>query len=385
MKILIAPDSFKGSLTAVDAAAAMARGVTRAFPEAEIVTVPLGDGGEGTVDAMVAAVPDSKRSIRRVTGPFGAPVDAHFGILGDGKTAVVEMAAASGITLVDPSELDPLAATTFGTGELIRAALGEPGIEHLIIGLGGSATNDGGAGALQALGVRFIGSSGHYVHEPIIAGELDWIEVVEAAVDYLPIRLCVTIACDVTNPLTGPNGASAVFGPQKGADPATVAILDSLLSQFASHLDDLYEQRGGYNDTPIAQRPGAGAAGGLGAGLMALFPAADFRPGIDVVLDAARFDAHLADADLVLTGEGKLDSQTLSGKAIDGVLRRTRAAGVPAIAFAGVVDPATAATLGTLGLESAHALLPRAASVADAMARAAELLEAAVAEALAAR
>jgi glycerate kinase len=364
----------------------MARGIRRAIPDAEIALVPLGDGGEGTVDAMVAAVPGSRRVTKRVIGPIGASVDATFGVLGpDGATAVIEMAAASGITLVSAEDLDPLAATTFGTGELIRAAISEPGVSRLVIGIGGSATNDGGVGALQALGVRFIGSAGDYLPEPIVAGELDDIEVIESAVDYLPVHLKVTVACDVTNPLTGPNGASTIFGPQKGADPATVAILEGLLCRFSSHLDDLYEQRGGYSATPIGQRPGAGAAGGLGAGLMAVFPAAEFRPGIDVVLDAADFDKQLADADLVLTGEGKLDSQTLSGKAIDGILRRTRAAKVPAIAFAGAVESAAADTLATLGLESAHALMSKANSVADAMERAAELLEELVYEALSVR
>ncbi|HEX5322194.1 MAG TPA: glycerate kinase, partial [Capsulimonadaceae bacterium] len=247
MKVVIAPDSFKGSLTAKDAAEAMAAAVHQARPDVETQSFPLGDGGDGTVDALVAAVPGSRKVHCRVMGPLGEPVRAYYGLLGQqGHPAVVEMAAASGLTLVPEDKRDPLETTTYGTGELIGYAAGEPGVDRVIVGLGGSATNDGGAGALQALGVCFFDRSGIELPSPIRARDLPRI----ARADWrragaLQERLIVTIACDVTNPLCGAMGASYVFGPQKGATPEVARELDDILYGFSPILDRMYQERGG--------------------------------------------------------------------------------------------------------------------------------------------
>lgn len=382
MKIVIAPDSFKGSLSARESALAMARGVERVFPNADIVVMPLGDGGEGTVDALCAAIPGSRKVPCQVIGPLGYSVKAEYGLLGsDGNAAAVEMAAASGLTLVPQAERNPRATTSYGTGELIRYALGEPGVEQLIIGLGGSATNDAGAGALQALGICFFDRSGKEIPPPISGKDLA--RIVRA--DRLPasFRLGkgveITIACDVTNPLCGPTGASHVFGPQKGATPEIAAQLDAILAGFAPVLDRIYMSAGGESTGSLGERRGAGAAGGLAAGLLSFFPTAQLRPGIDIVLDSVGFDRALAGADLVLAGEGRLDSQTLGGKAVSGVLARAQASGVPVVVFAGEVEEAAARELAAKGLRGAFGLLPLAGAREDAMARAAELLEEAVA------
>lgn len=382
MKVVIAPDSFKGSLTARDAALAMAAGVRRAIPDAEIVLLPLGDGGEGTVDALLTAVPGSRKVPCRVVGPMGEPVKACYALLGaQGKVAVVEMSAAAGLNLVPPDLRDPRETTTYGVGELICYAAGEPAVERLIVGLGGSATNDSGAGAMQALGISFFDRTGAEIAAPIRARDLP--RVVRAARSTAalePDTIDLVLACDVRNPLCGSNGSSWVFGPQKGATPEIAQDLDTILSGFAPILDRI--AGGTAADTAIAERPGAGAAGGLAAGLMAYFPAARVQPGIEIVLDAIGFEAALAGADLVVTGEGRLDSQTLGGKAVCGVLDRTLAAGVPVIAFAGEVEEAAAQALYGKGLKGAFAILPYAVSREDAIARAAELLEAAVTEAI---
>ncbi len=292
MKIVIVTDSFKGSLSAREACDAIARGVRRSVADAEIHCVPLGDGGEGTVDALVAAMPDSRTVQVDVTGPLTGRVMAAYGLLGpDGSTAVVEMATASGITLVPLEMLDPMRATTFGTGELLSHALSDPNVRHLIIGIGGSATNDGGSGALQALGVQFFDSDNMLITGPMNPAHLHNTARLVAPTGVGGESISVTVACDVANPLLGPTGASAVFGPQKGATPMLVDQLDSILAKFAPLLDDLCVQRGGLQSAQtIKDRPGAGAAGGLGAGLMAFFPDAVFKPGIDVVLEATNFE-----------------------------------------------------------------------------------------------
>lgn len=371
MRIIIAPDSFKGSLAAAEAAAAMAVGVRRAHPDAQVALLPLADGGEGTTEALVLATGGRCESLQ-VMGPLGEPVQAVWGRLGlDGETAIVEMAAAAGLPLVPPDRRDPRRTTTWGAGELLRQAIRQ-GAKRIIVGLGGSATNDGGAGAMQALGVRFRDAAGRPLPEPITGGDLARLARVDAsALPALFAGVEVVIASDVTSPLLGPNGASAVYGPQKGADAAMAAELDAALAQYAAVLRrDLGRD--------VADLPGAGAAGGMGAGLMA-FLDARMHSGVDLVLDAARFEEQAAGADWLLTGEGRIDAQTLSGKTISGVLRRCRPLGLPSIAFGGSVDDAAGERLAADGLRAAFPIVPGPMSLEDAMRDAGMLLTQAVA------
>jgi len=328
VRVLVCPDSFKGSLSSVDAAEAVARGLELGADGegVDVIHIPLADGGEGTVDALVRATGGEVRHVR-VRDPLMREVDSFFGLLGDGSTAVVEMAAASGLHFLSDDERNPLAASTFGTGELLVAAVGT-GVSKLVVGIGGSATNDGGAGAMAALGARFLDSDGRDLPPGGAAlAELDRIDM--SGFRFPLDRVRVEVACDVTNPLTGPLGASAVFGPQKGATPEMVQQLDGALARFAEVVKrDLGKD--------VADMPGAGAAGGLGAGLAA-FLNASLRSGIDMVLDAARFDEALADAGLVITGEGRIDEQTAYGKTVGGVLKRASKRGVPVVAVAGSV------------------------------------------------
>lgn len=325
MKIVIAPDSFKESLSAPEVAEQIAAGFQAVFAEAHCVQLPIADGGEGTVDAMVAATGGRKVSVQ-VTGPLGQPVQACYGVTGDGHTAVIEMAAASGLALVPPAARNPMKTTSFGTGELIRHAL-DNGLRHFIIGIGGSATNDGGAGMLQALGARFLQQD---EQQEIGFGGGELVALAKIAVDGMDRRLqeCqVTVACDVDNPLTGRRGASAIFGPQKGATPEMVAQLDRNLKHFANLVKrDLRRD--------IDAVPGAGAAGGMGAALMA-FLQADLRPGVEIVIEAIGLAEALEGADLVITGEGRIDGQTIYGKAPAGVARLAKRFGLPVIGFAG--------------------------------------------------
>jgi len=364
MRIVVCPDSFKGSLSAVEAADAIVRGIRIGVADAgvEVVSIPLADGGEGTVEALVRATGGCIRRVR-VRDPLGREIDSFYGVLGDGRTAVVETAAASGLTLLAESERNPLATCTFGTGELIRAAA-ESGVERLIIGLGGSATNDAGAGAMTALGARFLDANGRDL--PPGGGalvNLDRIDV--SGLDFPEGRVRVEVACDVNNPLVGPTGASVVFGPQKGASGEMVDRLDAGLARWAEVVKrDLGKD--------VAGLPGAGAAGGLGAALAA-FLDAELRSGIDIVLEAVGFDEHLKGADLVITGEGRIDEQTRFGKAVGGVLRHASAAGVPVVAVAG----SCAGDLRPLydaGLTAAFSIAPGPMSVAYSMSRASELL-----------
>ena len=324
MRIVIAPDSFKECATAVEVAEAIAAGIRRVVPEAELALVPMADGGEGTVAALVAATGGATVEVD-VTGPMGDGVRSTYGMLGDGRTAVVEMAAASGLALVPPDRRDPGVATTYGTGELIRHAL-DNGIDRLIVGLGGSATNDGGAGMAQALGYSLTDDGGTEL--PGGGRALSRLANIDSTGKHPALDACeVLVACDVANPLCGPNGASQVYGPQKGADPATVRDLDAALRHYA---DIVAAQLG----IPILDVPGSGAAGGFGGGLMA-FTGAQLRRGVDIVAEAVDLAGKIAGADLVITGEGTLDSQTVEGKTPVGVARIAKSHGVPVVAVAG--------------------------------------------------
>ncbi len=320
----MAPQEFKGSLTARAAAEAMARGLRRSVPDADLDVLPMADGGPGTLDVLVEAT-RGRFFDADVRGPMGEPVRARWGVLGDGRTAVVEMAEASGLVLVPEAARDPRRASTYGTGELLRAALDE-GYRRIIVGVGGSATNDVGAGMARALGVRLLDERGSEL--PSGGAALARLRQVDAS--QLDARLWesdVIVAADVTNPLCGPDGASMVYGAQKGASEAVARELDAALAHFA----DVVKRDLGIDK---ANEPGAGAAGGLGYGLL-VFCNATLRPGFGVVAEAAGFAARLAGADLVVTGEGRLDRQTAFGKTTAGVARAARAAGKAVVAIAG--------------------------------------------------
>lgn len=320
MKILFAIDSFKGSLDSVAAGNAAAEGARRAFPDATCVVRPLADGGEGTVRALVAGLGGELRRVT-VTGPAGKPVTATYGIL-PGGTAVMEMAEAAGITLVSGAEKNPLYTTTYGVGEMIADAL-KAGARHFIVGIGGSATNDGGAGMLQALGWRFLDADGNELPRGGVA-LARLAKIVPPQTFPVPLSaLDFKIACDVTNPLCGEKGASAVFGPQKGATPAAVAELDAALSHYADILAPA-----------LKETPGAGAAGGLGFAFKAAL-GGELVPGVELILAETHLEEAVRDADVVVTGEGRLDGQTVMGKAPIGVARLAKRHGKRVLAFAG--------------------------------------------------
>lgn len=325
-KILLVPDSFKGTLSSRQVCQVMAGQLRRFFPQAQVKSIPVADGGEGSVEAFLAAAGGERRT-RTVTGPFGEPVEAFYGILGDGRTAVIEMAACAGLPLAE-GRLNPERATTYGVGELLLAAK-EAGCTKAILGLGGSCTNDGGAGAAAALGAKFTRADGTaFVPTGGTLGEI-------AALDVSPVAQALqgmelTAMCDIDNPLYGEAGAAAVFAPQKGADAAMVARLDAGLR----HLGQVAARCLGRD---FSHLPGAGAAGGLGFG-MAAFCGAQLRMGIDAVLDAVGFDSLLPGTDVVFTGEGKIDSQSARGKVVSGVAARCRKAGVPVVAVVGQID-----------------------------------------------
>ena len=324
MRIVVAPDSFKECATAVEVADAIAAGIRRVVPNAELALVPMADGGEGTVAALVAATGGVTVDVD-VSGPMGDRVRSMYGVLGDGRTAVIEMAAASGLALVPPERRDPGVATTYGTGELVRHAL-DRGIDRLIVGIGGSATNDGGAGMAQALGYSLTDADGAEL--PRGGRALSRLANIDSTGKHAGLAACeVLVACDVANPLCGPNGASRVYGPQKGADPAAVRDLDAALRHYA---DVVADQLG----TPILDMPGSGAAGGLGGGLVA-FAGAQLRAGVEIVAEASDLAGEIEGADLGSTGEGTLDGQTIEGKTPVGVARISKAHGVPVVAIAG--------------------------------------------------
>jgi glycerate kinase len=321
VRVVVAPNAFKGTLTATVAAHAMAAGVREAFPGAEVFEVPVADGGDGTVEALVDANHGEYRTAR-VEGPLGDPVDARFGLI-DRRTAVVELATASGLALLDPARRDPRNATTYGFGQLLEAAR-EQGAREIIAGIGGSATNDGGAGMAQAVGYRLLDADGGEI--PRGGAALTRLARIEAGrFSRWPQRL--RVACDVDNPLVGPRGASHVYGPQKGADPATVRALDAALG----HLAEIVARDLGVDAESL---PGAGAAGGTGYGMVA-FLGAELVPGAPLVVEAAGLDARLEGADLVITGEGRVDAQTAYGKAPGEVAKRAHRAGVPVLLLAG--------------------------------------------------
>ena len=324
MRVVVAPDSYKGSVSALGVAEAMERGILRIFPAAEVRKVPIADGGEGTVEALVTAT-GGEMKISEVKGPFGEKVNAHWGILGDGQTAVLEMAAASGLPLVPKEKRDPRITTTYGTGELMRNAL-DAGLRRIIIGIGGSATNDGGVGMAQALGVKFISKDGTELAPG--GGSLINLEKIDlTGLDPRLLETEITVACDVDNPLCGLRGASAVFGPQKGATPAMVQELDSALRHFAQCAREV-------TGRDVAELAGAGAAGGLGAGLM-FFTPAKLKPGVEIVLDAVKFADIVNTAAFVITGEGRTDFQTAYGKAPVGVAKVAKQFHVPVFCISG--------------------------------------------------
>ncbi|WP_319242745.1 glycerate kinase [uncultured Propionivibrio sp.] len=365
MRIIVAPDSYKGSVSALGVAQAMERGILKIHPDADVLKMPIADGGEGTVEALVAATGGQLRH-QDVSDPLGRCIRAHWGILGDGRTAVIEMASASGLPLLASEERDPLRATTYGTGELIRAAL-DAGLRKIIIGIGGSATNDGGAGMARALGVRFIDAAGSEL--PDGGGALARLTTVDLS--RLDPRLAesdILVACDVDNPLCGPRGASAVFGPQKGATPALVAELDAALWHFAT----IAQAATGRS---VADTAGAGAAGGMGAGLL-LFSPARLRPGVEIVLDAVRFGEIVKGADFVITGEGRTDFQTAFGKAPVGVAKAAKLHRVPVFCLSGSLGEGADETLAQ-GIDAVMSICDRPMVLDECMARGEELIEAA--------
>ncbi|MEW6555635.1 MAG: glycerate kinase [Actinomycetota bacterium] len=363
MRVLIAPDKFKGSLGANEAARAMARGFARGWPEAEVLTCPLADGGEGTMELLVAAT-GGKTIPCEVTGPLGERRRALLGVLGDGRTAMVEMAAASGLALVPPEKRDPRYATSAGTGDLIRNAL-DQGLRRIIVGIGGSATNDGGAGMAAALGARFLDENGEDLpHGAIYLNNLESLDL--SGLDPRLREAAVVVASDVTNPLLGETGASQVYGPQKGTSEYDVRLLETALARLAEVTSR--QVAPGHES-----KPGAGAAGGLGFGLMA-FTGAAVLPGIDVVMKAVGFERKLVGCGLVLTGEGRLDAQTAYGKTVTGVARAAGNHGIPVLALAGEVAGG-AEQLHELGVTALLGIARGPMSLEESIRRTRELLE----------
>ena len=367
MRVVIAPDSYKGSVSAVGVAAALERGVLRVFPQAEVRKIPIADGGEGTVEALVTATGGEMKQAR-VRGPLGESVEACWGILGDGQTAVIEMAAASGLPLVPPDRRDPRITTTYGTGELIRAAL-DAGLRRIIIGIGGSATNDGGTGMAQALGAKFLALDG----AELLPGGGALARLATIDLSGLDPRLTeteITVACDVDNPLCGQRGASAVFGPQKGATPAMVAELDAALGHFAG----CAQAASGRN---VAELAGAGAAGGLGAGLL-FFTPAKLRPGVEIVLETVKFVDVVKEAAFVITGEGRTDFQTAYGKAPVGVAKVAKQFSVPVFCISGGLGDGADDVLAQ-GIDATMSICSRPLSLEECMRDGATLIEEAAA------
>ncbi|MBV3808038.1 glycerate kinase [Bifidobacterium longum] len=358
-RYLCAPDSFKESLTAMEAARAMAQGIENADHDAEVRCLPMADGGEGTARALVDATGGSMHAVP-VHDPLGRPVEGHFGLLADGTTAVVETAEASGLALLEAKKRNPLIASSYGTGELILAAV-RSGAKRIIVGLGGSATNDAGAGLLQALGVRLLDGNGNDLkHGGAALADLATIDI--STMDPALKNVSITAACDVTNPLTGPTGASAVFGPQKGASQTDVATLDAALAHFAQ----VIESRLG---VAVNDVPGAGAAGGIGAALKG-FLNAEFRPGIAIVIEQSGLDAAAQWADVVFTGEGSIDFQTKFGKTPAGVAETAKRHGKPVIAVAGHIGTGID-ELHEVGIDAVFGIAPGAASLSELLADAA--------------
>lgn len=355
MKIVIAPDSFKESLTAIEVASAIESGWKEIIPDAEYVKVPLADGGEGTTQSLVDAT-GGRIIYQEVTGPLGIPVQGFYGILGDGETAVIEMAAASGLDFVPREMRNPLITTTWGVGELVRSAL-DTGAKKIILGLGGSATNDGGAGMMQALGVKLLNDH----NEQVGYGGATLETLVKIDTSEMDPRLKDTtfiVACDVDNPLTGNDGASAVFGPQKGATSQDVEQLDKALSNFAAIIKESV-------GIDVNVMKGAGSAGGLGAGVKA-FLNSELKSGIDIVIEATGLKDIVSDADLVITGEGRIDSQTIHGKTPIGVAKTAREFGVPVIGIAGCITP-DSNIVHSHGIDALFPIVPQIVTIEEAL------------------
>lgn len=355
MKVVIAPDSFKESLTAKQVCDAIQAGLARVWHDAKFVAIPVADGGEGTVQSLVDATQGRLVEVK-VMGPQGKRVEAFYGMLGDNQTAVIEMAAASGLHHVPLAQRDPKLTTSFGTGELIRHAL-DQGVTKLIIGLGGSATNDGGVGMLAALGARFTNADGDPIQ--LTGGGLHELTHIDLQ-DFDPrLQHCdILVACDVNNPLCGDKGASAVFGPQKGATPEDVQLLDGVLRQFGLLTEKVTGKM-------VLESAGAGAAGGMGAALLA-YTQARLRPGIEIVLETVQLAHQVSDADLVITGEGRIDSQTVHGKTPMGVAKVAKRFDVPVLALCGCTGDNYQAVY-QCGIDAVFAAVPRAMSLDDAL------------------
>jgi len=353
LKFVVTPDSFKESCTALEACQAMAAGIRRVFPDAEIVEVPMADGGEGTTQALVDAT-DGRIIEKEVTGPLGDPVVADLGILGDGQTAVIEMASASGIHLVTKEDRNPLITSTYGTGQLIKECL-DMGIQNIILGIGGSATNDGGSGMARALGIRFLDANGNDIPEG--GGHLDQLDQIDLSGVHPGLAACeIAIASDVSNPLYGEHGASTVFGPQKGASPEMVQQLDKNLQ----HYDQIIQRDVHKN---VGQIPGSGAAGGIGAGLLA-FTNSHLETGIDLVIEYTELKDKLQGADYCLTGEGQIDFQTKFGKTPYGVMKTAKAIepNIKVIAIAGSIGD-DIETLYDEGFDGVFGTIPKASDL----------------------
>ncbi|CDH34535.1 glycerate kinase [Xenorhabdus bovienii] len=362
MKIVIAPDSFKESLSALQVAEAIEQGFREIFPQAAYIKLPMADGGEGTVESLVAATGGQRISCS-VTDPLGQPVDAFFGLLGDGKTAVIEMAAASGLHLVPMEQRNPLITTSYGTGELILAAL-EHGVQKLILGIGGSATNDGGAGMMQALGAQLWDGDCRIL--PLGGAALTRLESIGlSGLDPRLSQLEITVACDVNNPLCGELGASAIFGPQKGATPEMVKALDSALHHYGMKIESL-------TDKKVIDVAGAGAAGGMGASLLGCL-GAKLQSGIEIVINTLKLEEVIQGADLVITGEGRMDSQTIQGKTPIGVARVAKKFGIPTIALVGGMSR-DYHVVHQHGLDAVFSIVPGACSLSDALVNGADNL-----------
>lgn len=355
MKVVIAPDSFKESLTAKQVCDAIQAGLARVWHDAKFVAIPVADGGEGTVQSLVDATQGRLIEVK-VMGPQGKRVETFYGMLGDNQTAVIEMAAASGLHHVPLVQRDPKLTTSFGTGELIRHAL-DQGVTKLIIGLGGSATNDGGVGMLAALGARFTNADGDPIQ--LTGGGLRELTHIDLQ-DFDPrLQNCdILVACDVNNPLCGDKGASAVFGPQKGATPEDVQLLDGTLRQFGLLTEKVTGKM-------VLESAGAGAAGGMGAALLA-YTQARLRPGIEIVLETVQLAHQVSDADLVITGEGRIDSQTVHGKTPMGVAKVAKRFDVPVLALCGCTGDNYQAVY-QCGIDAVFAAVPRAMLLEDAL------------------
>ena len=365
MRIIVAPDSYKGSVSALGVANAIEKGILTVFPEAEVCKIPMADGGEGTVEAMVTAT-GGRIIVQQVMGPLGDTVEAFWGIMGDGETAVIEMAAASGLTLVPLKLRDPRIMTTYGTGQLITAAL-DAGMRNIIIGIGGSATNDGGVGMCKALGIKFLDTKGEELSNG--GSSLAFLQHIDlTGLDSRLNATKITVACDVDNPLCGPRGATAVYGPQKGATAEMVSQLDAALAKYAT----IAQQTTGKN---VMDYPGAGAAGGLGAGLL-LFTNAQLRSGVDIVLEIMDFSNLAANAQLVITGEGRTDFQTAYGKAPVGVAKLAKQHNVPVVCLSGGLGTGADDVL-NLGIDGLMSVIAQPMTLEECMNKGPVLIEAA--------